>query len=33
MDENTFGYSVKLPEPIREVYMWLCQHLVRLKQK
>ena len=28
-----FGYSEKIPENIREIFMWLCQDVVSLQQK
>lgn len=31
MFEDKFGYNEKIPEKIREIYMWLCQDFVSLK--
>jgi hypothetical protein len=33
MFENTFGYDTKMPEKIREIYMWLCQDVASLQSK
>lgn len=31
--KDAFGYSEKLPEDIREIFVWLCQDLVSLQDK
>lgn len=33
MAKNDFGYTEKLPEDIRDVFMWLCQDVASLQQK
>jgi len=33
MSNNKFGYDPKLPEEIREIFMWLCQDVVSLRGK
>ena len=31
--KDAFGYSEKLPEDIREIFVWLCQDLISLQDK
>ena len=31
--KDAFGYSEKLPEDIKEIFVWLCQDLVSLQDK
>lgn len=31
--ENTFGYDTRIPENIREIFMWLCQDVAALQSK
>lgn len=33
MYNNTFGYDSRLPEDIREIFMWLCQDVASLQNK
>jgi len=33
MFSNKFGYDSRLPEEIREIFMWLCQDLASLQDK
>ena len=33
MSSNAFGYDSRLPEGIREVFMWLCQDVASLQSK
>lgn len=33
MSSNAFGYDSRLPEDIREVFMWLCQDVASLQNK
>ncbi|MCE9645351.1 MAG: hypothetical protein K8S20_05070 [Chloroflexi bacterium] len=33
MAKNDFGYSEKIPENIRDVFMWLCQDVASLQHK
>lgn len=33
MSSNAFGYDSRLPENIREVFMWLCQDVASLQNK
>jgi hypothetical protein len=31
--ENAFGYDTRIPENIREIFMWLCQDVAALQSK
>ena len=33
MFDNTFGYETRLPDDIREIFMWLCQDVLSLWYK
>jgi len=33
MSNRDFGYDIRLPENIREVFMWLCQDVTSLQSK
>ena len=33
MSSNDFGYNPRLPEDIREIFMWLCQDVASLQNK
>jgi hypothetical protein len=33
MYEDRFGYEEKIPDTIREIFMWLCQEVVSLQDK
>jgi len=33
MSNRDFGYDIRLPENIREVFMWLCQDVASLQRK
>ncbi len=33
MSNTPFGYSEKLPEGIRDIFMWLCQDVASLQHK
>ena len=31
--ENAFGYNTRMPETVREIFMWLCQDVASLQSK
>jgi hypothetical protein len=33
MTDNAFGYDIRLPDDIREIFMWLCQDVASLSKK
>jgi hypothetical protein len=33
MSDDAFGYDIRLPDNIREIFMWLCQDVAALRNK